>query len=89
MFTLETAEIAKAAARARELHPTVRAVKFGLYLVSGSTGNTYTVRCWREGGQKVVDCSCPTSDGIACKHGLSAVPLHSYMATTPLTQIAH
>jgi hypothetical protein len=84
MFIIEKTEIAKAIEKARKLHPHVRMVRFGLYEVSGSRGNTYIVRCWRERGMKHVDCTCATRDGIACKHGLAAVPLHSYMATTPL-----
>lgn len=88
MFTLETTEISRAIDRARKLHPKVRAIRFDLYEVTGSQGHTYAVRCWREGGQKVVDCTCPTRDGVACKHGMAAVPLHSFMATTPLA-VAH
>jgi hypothetical protein len=84
MFIIEETEIAKAIDRARELHPKVRMVRFGWYEVTGSTGRTYAVRCWRERGQKIVDCTCATRDGIACKHGMAAVPLHSFMATTPL-----
>lgn len=84
MFIIEKTEISKAIDRAKELHPKVRMVRFGLYEVTGSGSNTYAVRCWREKGQKVVDCTCPTRDGVACKHSMAAVPLHSFMATTLL-----
>ena len=47
MFRLEETEIAKAIQRARELHPMVRIIKFGDYLVSESRGNRHTVRCYR------------------------------------------
>lgn len=84
MFIIEETEISRAIDRARELHPKVRMVRFGWYEVTGSQGNTYAVRCWREKGRKAVDCTCPTQDGVACKHAMAAVPLHSFMATTPL-----
>jgi hypothetical protein len=76
MFTLETTEISRAIANAKALHPKVRMVTFGLYEVSGSKGNTYAVRCWRDSAGKHVDCGCKTRDGVACKHGLAAVSLH-------------
>ena len=84
MFIIEKTEIAKAIENARKLHPVVRMVRFGLYTVTGSKGNTYIVRCWRDSHGKNVDCTCPTNDGVACKHGMAAVGFHSYMATTPL-----
>jgi hypothetical protein len=27
-----------------------------------------------------VDCSCPTKDGVACKHSVCALPLHLHVA---------
>ncbi len=80
MFIIEQTEISKAVERAKELHPKVRMVTFGLYEVTGSQGNAYAVRCWRESGQKAVDCTCPTRDGVACKHGMAAVSLHIAVA---------
>lgn len=84
MFIIEKTPIAKAIEAARKLHPHVRMVRFGLYEVTGSKGAIYAVRCWRERGLKVVDCTCATRDGVACKHGVAVIPFHSYMATTPL-----
>lgn len=83
MFILEETSIAKATQRARELHPIVRIIGFGKYTVTGSQpGSLYTVTCGRDQyGQKVVNCTCKTRDGIACKHGMAAVALHIYMAT--------
>lgn len=80
MFTLETAEISRAIEKAKALHPKVRMIRFGEYAVTGSRGNTYTVRCYRDRGQKVVDCGCRTRDGVACKHGMAAVSLHIAVA---------
>jgi hypothetical protein len=84
MFRLGTANLSKAIERARSLHPKVRCVMFGLYEVTGSKGNTYLVRCWKERTGKFVDCSCHTKDGVACKHGVAAIPLHSFIAQTQL-----
>ena len=80
MFTLETTEISRAIDNAKALHPKVKMLRFGEYEVSGSKGNSYTVKCYRDKGQKVVDCACKTRDGIACKHGLAAVSLHIGLA---------
>lgn len=80
MFTLETTNISKAIENAKALHPRVKMVSFGEYQVSGSKGNAYTVRCYRAGGRKIVDCNCQTRDSVACKHGLAAVSLHIALA---------
>lgn len=80
MFTIETTELKGAIERAKALHPKVSMVRFGEYLVSGSAGGYYTVRCFRDNRHKVVTCTCRTRDGIACKHGMAAVSLHIAMA---------
>lgn len=84
MFNLETARIENAIQKAKSLHPKVRMIRFGEYSVSGSKGNEYTVKCYRENGAKIVDCSCPTRDGVACKHGMAAVLLHVHVASIRL-----
>ena len=84
MFALETTEISRAIENARALHPKVRMIHFGEYEVSGSKGNTYTVRCYRDRGRKIVDCQCKTRDGVACKHGMAAVSLHIALAAQRL-----
>jgi hypothetical protein len=82
MFRIEETELARAIEAARRLHPTVRAVAFGEYIVTGSEpGVTYTVKCYRDPqGYKTIDCTCKTRDGVACKHAMAAVALHLYMA---------
>ena len=53
------ATIEKAIERAKAVHPKVHVKTFGEYEVSGSKGNTYTVRCERRcSGLKTVDCTC-------------------------------
>ncbi len=81
MFSLETASIESAIERARKLHPKVKMIEFGTYEVTGSRGNTYTVKCYRANGEKIVECNCATRDGIACKHSMAAVSLHIALAT--------
>ncbi len=87
MFILKSqATIEKAIERAKAVRPRVRVRTFGEYAVSGSAGNTYTVKCERRDGQKVVDCSCVAGQfGTPCFHAAAAVAQHIYMAQT----IAH
>jgi SWIM zinc finger len=82
MFRIEETELSRAIEAARKLHPTVRAVEFGVYTVTGSKpGTVYTVKCYRDPqGFKTIDCTCKTRDGVACKHAMAAVALHLYMA---------
>lgn len=80
MFNLETTNLDRAIQNAKALRPKVRMIRFGVYAVSGSRGNSYTVKCFRFFGEKVVDCSCPTKDGVACKHSVCALPLHLHVA---------
>lgn len=84
MFALEETKIAKAIERAKKMHPRVSVIRFGVYAVTASQGR-HIVRCYRdEKGQKIVDCDCKTRDGIACRCGVAVLPLHLYLATTPL-----
>ena len=85
MFKLETTELDRAIQNAKALHPKVKMTHFGEYQVSGSKGNNYRVKCYRFFGEKVVECTCKTRDGVACKHGVSAVLLHLHVAATRLT----
>ena len=88
MFIVTKKEaLTKAITRAKALHPRVRFVRFGEYQVTGSEGNEYTVRCYRdEQNQKVVECECPTKNGIACKHGVAALPLHIHLAAQRMSR---
>lgn len=65
MFTLETTEISRAIENAKALHPKVKMICFGEYSVTDSKGNSYIVRCYRDRGQKVVDCACKARHGVA------------------------
>lgn len=81
MFALETAKLDDAIEKAKQLHPKVKMACFGEYQVTGSTGNDYTIRCYRSAaGLKIVDCSCQTKDGVTCQHGLAAASLHIAVA---------
>ncbi len=90
MFIVTTKEqLGKAIERAKALHPKVRVRSFGEYEVTGSNGNTYTVKCYRDDkNQKVVECGCPTRNGIACKHGVAALPVHIHLATQRISRAA-
>lgn len=80
MFNLETTDLSRAIQNAKALHPKVKMLSFGEYAVTGSKGNEYTVKCYRFFGEKVIHCSCKTRDGVACKHGVAALPLHLHVA---------
>ena len=80
MFAIETTDLSRAIQNAKALHPKVRMVNFGKYTVTGSKGNEYTVKCYKLFGEKVIECNCRTKDGVACKHGVAALPLHLHVA---------
>ena len=82
MFILKSKEqIQKAIERAKANHALVKFVRFGEYLVKGSAGNFYTVRCERRGSMKVVDCNCVAGTfGSECYHAASALSLHIGLA---------
>lgn len=82
MFILESVEtLGNSINNARLLHPKVSPVSFGEYVVSGSDGACYKVRCFRENGRKIVDCNCKAGElGRPCKHAAAALALHLYWA---------
>ena len=82
MFYLTNeAQLTNAIARAKAYKPRVHIMDFGLYAVTGATGSQYVVSCHRdEQGRKVVECNCPTKDGVACKHAAVAIAQHIHCA---------
>jgi hypothetical protein len=83
MIELKSKEqMAKAIERAKARHPRVTVKKFGVYQVTGSAGNLYTVRCERRGNVKVVDCECVAGQfGSECFHAAAAVSVHIGIAS--------
>ncbi len=84
MFILKDKEtIQKAIERAQAVHPKVSVKAFGEYLVTGSAGALYTVRCERRGSLKIADCDCVAgSFGTPCFHAAVAIAQHMHMAAT-------
>jgi hypothetical protein len=82
MFILESkAQLEKAIAKAMKNRTTVKFIKFGVYQVSGSKGNFYTVECRKVGNEKQVVCEClGASKGLVCYHAASALSLHTGLA---------
>ncbi len=83
MFILESAaQLEKAIIKAKKTRTTVKFIKFGVYAVSGSKGNFYTVECKRnERGEKIVNCEClGASKGLVCFHSAAALSLHVGLA---------
>ncbi len=78
MFILQSAaQLEKAIVKAKKTRATVRFISFGVYAVSGSKGNFYTVECRKVGNEKQVICECVgASKGLVCYHAASALSLH-------------
>jgi hypothetical protein len=80
MFELTQIQKAdKAIERARQIHPRVRVVKFGEYLVTNSTKQyAYTVRCVRTPqGRRLLECTCLASEnGRICFHLAAGAAVH-------------
>jgi hypothetical protein len=82
MFILESkAQLEKAITKAKKTRTQVKFISFGVYAVSGSKGNFYTVECRKVGNQKQVICEClGASKGLVCYHAASALALHTGLA---------
>jgi hypothetical protein len=82
MFYLSGSEqLNKAIERAKAYKPAVKMVEFGLYNVSGESGQNYLVDCQQdEQGRRVVACNCKGGQrGLVCKHA-AALQAHIYRA---------
>ncbi len=82
MFILKSkAQLKKAIQKAMKTRTKVKFIAFGLYSVSGSKGNFYTVECRKVGTEKQVTCECKGADkGLVCYHAVSALALHTALA---------
>ncbi len=82
MFILKGIDqLEKAIIKAKKNRTTVKFISFGVYAVSGSKGNFYTVECRKVGTEKQVICEClGASKGLVCYHAASALALHVGLA---------
>ena len=83
MFILTTeSQLTKAINKARTVKPRLKAHRLGVYTVTGSKGDAYTVNCYRDAqGRKVVACECTGAQrGLVCYHAASAIGLHIVLA---------
>jgi hypothetical protein len=85
MFILESAaQLEKAIIKARKQRATVKFISFGVYAVSGSKGNFYTVKCERgTRGERIVSCACKAGQSVkplVCFHSAAALSLHVGLA---------
>jgi beta-lactamase class D len=82
MFVLESkAQLEKAIIKAKKTRSTVKFIAFGVYQVSGSKGNFYTVECKKVGNEKQVICGCKAGESnLPCYHAASALSLHVGLA---------
>jgi len=72
MLKLERDKMANAIRRAKDVHPKVRVINADArtYAVTGSKGNSYTVKFVVVNGDKLAECDCPAR-GL-CFHIASA-----------------
>ncbi len=85
MFILESKDqLEKAIIKAKRTRAKVKFISFGVYAVSGSKGNFYTVECKRGmRGEKIVSCDCKAGQSakpLICYHAVSALSLHVGLA---------
>jgi acetolactate synthase small subunit len=84
MFILrDEKQLENAIKKAKKIHPKVKVLDFGKYMVTGSKGNLYTVVCRKDErtNQKVIACSCLASEkGLPCFHSAVAIAQHIYLA---------
>jgi hypothetical protein len=83
MFILDNEnQLEKAILRAKKVRPHVRFISFGVYLVRGSKGNYYEVRCERmPSGEKSVSCNCRAGEkNLVCLHSVCGLSLHIGLA---------
>jgi hypothetical protein len=84
MFILESAaQLEKAIIKAKKTRTQVKFISFGVYQVSGSKGNFYTVECKKIGNEKQVSCDCKAGQSVkplVCYHAASALSLHVGLA---------
>jgi len=90
MFILEDkAKLEKAIAKARKIKPLVRMITFGIYLVRGTSGNSYTVKMERISDEKRIFCDCKGGErDFICYHACAALELHSTVAKHRQTALA-
>lgn len=73
MIRLEANKMQKAIERAKAIHPRVKYAGERTYTVTGSRGNTYTVRFAVVSGMRLGECDCPAGQaGMMCFHIASA-----------------
>lgn len=89
MFIINNlAQLEKAASKARQIKPILKIIEFGKYVVKGSNGNFYTVKCYRNGNQRIIECECKAGErGFICYHGCSALEAHGTLAKYRQTAI--
>ncbi len=72
----------KVIVKAKQIRTRVRFIAFGIYLVRGTKGNFYTVKCEHiPNGEKLVSCDCKGGEqGLVCWHSAAALSLHIGLA---------
>lgn len=76
-------QLENAIKKAKKIHPKVKILDFGKYMVTGTKGNLYTVVCKKDErtNLKLIECSCLAAEkGLPCYHSAVAIAQHLYLA---------
>jgi uncharacterized Zn finger protein len=88
MIEINTQNLDKAIAKARQTKPLVKVIKFRLYQVTNrETGAKYEVTFTKVGGKKFADCTCKCGQQgkYACKHIAASIGIHLLLAAQTVT----
>lgn len=84
MIEINTQNLDKAIAKARQTKPLVKVLEFRTYLVTNkATGATYTVKFSKVNNRKYADCDCAATK--TCYHIGAAIGIHIVLAAQTVT----
>jgi hypothetical protein len=79
MIEINTQNLDKAIAKARQTKPLIKVIQFRRYSVTNKiTGATYTVKFSKIGGKKLAECDCAATK--VCYHIGAAIGIHIVLA---------
>jgi hypothetical protein len=84
MIEINTQNLDKAIAKARQTKPLVKVLEFRTYLVTNKTsGATYTVKFSKVNNRKYAECDCKATK--TCYHIGAAIGIHIVLAAQSVT----
>jgi hypothetical protein len=84
MIEINTQNLDRAIAKARQTKPLVKVIEFRLYQVTNKiTGATYTVKFSKVNNQKFAECACKATK--VCYHIGASIDIHLLLAAQTVT----